>query len=94
MVKLIIDGTEFTLRPENAETVREMCASIKSKGYKQKTRKITRGYPKTSTSTRDYVQQYGELNSFGRWYLDFFEPLNDRPTTHYDPTQPVCVQEC
>lgn len=94
MIKLHIDGTEFTLRPENAETVREQCAAIRTKGYKLKTKKITRGYPKNSRSTLDYVKQYGELNSFGDGFLAFFEPLNDRPTTHYDPAQPVCVQEC
>ena len=94
MITLQIDGTEFTLRPENAESVREQCAAIRTKGYKLKTKKDTRRYPKSSQSTLDYVKQYGRLNGFGDAFLDFFAPLNDRPTTHYDPTQPVCVQEC
>lgn len=24
--------------------------------------------------------------------LTRFAPLNERPTTHYDPTQPICVE--
>ena len=102
MITLIIDGTEFTLRPENAESVREQCASIKTKGKGRKFKpgtpelKMARQYPTHATSTRDYVEQYEQLNSkiFGGTALSRFAPLNNRPTTHYDPTQPVCVQEC
>lgn len=96
MLKLTIDGTEFTLQPQNAEAVRELCAAIRTKGYKLKARKDTRRYPKHARSTADYVEQYEQLNSdiFGGTCVARFAPLNDRPTTHYDPTQPVCVQEC
>ena len=102
MITLHIDGTEFTLRPENAETVREQCASIKAKGKGRKFKpgtpglNMTRQYPKYAESTREYVEQYEQLNEkiFGGTALARFAPLNDRPTTHYDPTQPVCVEEC
>lgn len=94
MIPLHIDGTEFTLQPQNAETVREQCAAIRAKGYKLKARKDTRRYPKNFWSTADYVEQYRKLNGFGDTFLARFAPLNERPTTHYDPTQPVCVQEC
>jgi hypothetical protein len=102
MVKLIIDGTEFTLQPQNAENVRELCAAIRTKGKGRKFKpgkpelNMTRQYPKYAESTRDYVEQYEQLNQkiFGGTALERFAPLNDRPTTHYDPTQPVCVEEC
>jgi hypothetical protein len=102
MLKLTIDGTEFVLRPENAESVREQCASIKTKGKGRKFKpgkpglNMTRQYPAHATSTREYVEKYEQLNQeiFGGTALNRFAPLNDRPFTNYDPTQPVCVQEC
>ena len=99
MITLTIDGTEFTLQPQNAESVREQCASIKEKGKGRKFKpgpKMTRQYPAHAESTREYVEKYEQLNQkiFGGTSLNRFAPLNDRPTTHYDPTQPVCVQEC
>lgn len=102
MITLQIDGTEFTLRPENAESVREQCAAIRTKGKGRKFKpgkpclNMTRQYPKYAESTREYVEKYEQLNQkiFGGTSLNRFAPLNNRPTTHYDPTQPVCVQEC
>jgi hypothetical protein len=101
MIKLTIDGTEFTLQPENAENVRALCASIKAKGKGRKFKpgkpelNMTRQYPTHATSTGEYVARYESLNAhiFGTCALTRFEPLNYNPTTHYDPTQPVCVEE-
>jgi len=103
MISLHIDGTEFTLRPENAENVRALCASIKAKGKGRKfkpetaTRKInmTRQYPERAASTGEYVARYESLNAhiFGTCALTRWAPLNYEPTTHYDPTQPICVEE-
>ena len=102
MLKLTIDNTEFTLQPHNAETVREQCAAIRDKGKGRKFKpgkpelNMTRQYPTHAESTREYVEKYEQLNQkiFGGTSLGRFAPLNDRPTTHYDPTQPVCVEEC
>ena len=102
MITLHIDGTEFTLQPQNAESVREQCAAIRTKGKGRKLKlgppglKMARQYPAHAESTREYVEKYEQLNQkiFGGTSLNRFAPLNDRPTTHYDPTQPVCVQEC
>lgn len=102
MLKLTIDGTEFTLQPQHAESVRELCASIKAKGKDRKFKpgtpglNMTRQYPKYAESTREYVEQYEQLNSsiFGGTCVARFAPLNDKPFTNYGPTQPVCVEEC
>jgi hypothetical protein len=101
LVTLEIDGTEFTLRPENAENVRALCASIKAKGKGRKFKParpgldMTRRYPERAHSTGDYVALYESLNKkiFGTAALTRFAPLNYEPTTHYDPTQPICVEE-
>lgn len=101
LVTLEIDGTEFTLRPENAENVRALCASIKAKGKGRKFKpdepglKMARQYPARAASTGEYVARYESLNAkiFGTAALTRFAPLNYAPTTHYDPTQPICVEE-
>ena len=101
MITLQIDGTEFTLQPENAESVRALCASIKAKGKGRKFKagapglKMARQYPERAASTGEYVARYESLNSkiFGTAALTRWAPLNYEPMTHYDPTQPVCVEE-
>jgi len=100
MITLNIDGTEFTLQPENAENVRALCASIKAKGKGRKFKadtpglKMARQYPTRAESTGEYVRQYEMLNEkIMPSCVARFAPLNDRPTTHYDPTQPVAVEE-
>lgn len=101
MITLEIDGTEFILQPENAENVRALCASIKSKGRGRKFKpgapelKMARQYPTRADSTAEYVARYESLNEkiFGTAALTRWAPLNTRPTTHYDPTQPICEEE-
>jgi len=100
MITLHIDNTEFTLRPENAESVRALCASIKAKGKGRKFKpkreqlKMARQYPTRAESTGEYVRQFEMLNEkIMPSCVARFAPLNDRPTTHYDPTQPVAVEE-
>jgi hypothetical protein len=59
MITLHIDGTEFTLQPANAENVRALCASIKTKGKGRKFKagapglKMARQYPERAASTAD-----------------------------------------
>lgn len=102
MITINIDNTQFTLRPENAENVRALCASIKAKGKGRKFKpdkphlNMTRQYPLVHNwSTHDYVAAYEEINSkiFGGSEMTRWAPLNTRPTTHYDPAQPICVEE-
>ena len=101
MITLNIDGTEFILQPESAESVRALCASIKAKGKGRKFKpereqlKMARQYPERATSTGEYVARYESLNAkiFGTCALTRWAPLNYNPTTHYDPTQPICVEE-
>jgi len=98
LVTLEIDGTEFTLRPESAESVRTLCASIKAKGKGRKFKRqseMARQYPERAASTGEYVARYESLNSkiFGTAALTRWAPLNYNPTTHYDPTQPICAEE-
>lgn len=100
MITLNIDGTEFTLQPENAENVRALCASIKAKGKGQKFKpkreqlKMTRRYPTRAESTGEYVRQYEMLNEkIMPSCVARFAPLNDRPTTHYDPREPIVSEE-
>jgi len=103
MITLHIDGTEFTLQPENAANVRAICASIKAKGKGRKFKperereqlKMARQYPTRAESTGEYVARYESLNFhiFGTCALTRWAPLNYNPTTHYDPTQPICVEE-
>jgi hypothetical protein len=96
MITLNIDGTEFTLQPENAESVRALCASIKAKGKGRKFKpareelKMARQYPTRAESTGEYVRQYEMLNEkIMPSCVARFAPLNDRPTTHYDPREPI-----
>jgi hypothetical protein len=101
MITLHIDGTEFTLRPESAESARALCASIKAKGKGRKFKpereqlKMARQYPERAASTGEYVARYESLNShiFGASGMKRWAPLNYNPTTHYDPTQPICAEE-
>ena len=101
MITLHIDNATFTLQPENAENVRALCASIRTKGKGRKFKpnapglKMARQYPERSTSTGEYVARYESLNAkiFGTAALTRWAPLNYEPTTHYDPTQPVAVEE-
>jgi hypothetical protein len=100
MISLNIDGTEFTLQPENAENVRALCASIKAKGKGQKFKlgapglKMGRQYPTRAASTGEYVRQYEMLNKkIMPSCVARFAPLNDRPTTHYDPREPIVSEE-
>ena len=101
MITLNIDGTEFTLQPENAKSVRALCASIRTKGKGRKFKpnapglKMARQYPERATSTGKYVARYESLNAkiFGTCALTRWAPLNYAPTTRYDPTQPVEVEE-
>ena len=96
MITLQIDGTEFTLRDENAENVRALCASIKAKGKGRKFKpereqlKMARQYPTRAESTGEYVRQYEMLNEkIMPSCVARFAPLNDRLTTHYDPREPI-----
>lgn len=101
MITINIDNTQFTLQPESAENVRALCASIKArgKGRKFKPEKprldMTRRYPERATNTYDYVCQFEAMNYkiFGGSEMTRWAPLNIRPTTHYDPTVPICVEE-
>ena len=100
MITLNIDNCRFTLQPENAENARALCASIKAKGKGRKFKpdapglKMVRQYPTRAESTGEYVRQYEMLNEkIMPSCVARFAPLNDRPTTHYDPTQPV-VEDC
>jgi hypothetical protein len=100
MITLNIDGTEFTLRDENAESVRAICASIKAKGKGRKFKpereqlKMARQYPTRAESTGEYVRQYEMLNEkIMPSCVARFAPLNDRPTTHYDPREPIVSEE-
>lgn len=100
MITLHIDGAEFTLRPENADNVRALCASIKAKNKGRKFRpdkpelNMTRQYPTWSKSTEEYVRHYEMLNhKIMPACIARFAPLNERPTTNYDPAQPICVEE-
>lgn len=101
MLTLTIDNCTFTLQPESAERVRELCASIKAKGKGRKFKpdtpqlKMARQYPERSTSTGEYVARYESLNAkiFGTAALTRWAPLNYEPTTHYDPTQPIVIEE-
>lgn len=101
MITLNIDNTEFILQPENAENVRALCASIKAKGKGRKFKpdtprlKMARQYPTRAESTGEYVRQYEMLNEkIMPSCVARFAPLNDRPTTHYDPTMPICEELC
>ena len=100
MITLNIDGTEFILQPENAENVRALGASIKAKGKGRKFKsdtpglKMARQYPERAESTAEYVRQYERLNEkIMPSCAARFAPLNERPTTHYDPTRPICSEE-
>ena len=100
MITLHIDNTTFTLQPENAENARALCASIKATGKGRKFKasapglKMARQYPTRAASTGEYVRQYEMLNEkIMPSCVARFAPLNERPTTHYDPTQPICVEE-
>lgn len=99
MITLNIDNTEFTLQPENAENVRALCASIRTKGKGRKFKpdtprlKMARQYPERAASTGEYVARYESLNAkiFGTASLTRWAPLNYEPTTHYDPTMSICA---
>lgn len=97
MITLNIDETEFTLQPKNAENVRALCASIKAKGKGRKFKpglKMARQYPTRAESTGEYVRQYEMLNEkIMPSCVARFAPLNDRPTTHYDPREPIVSEE-
>jgi len=100
MITLQIDGTEFTLRPENAESVRALCASIKAKGKGRKFKpereqlKMARQYPTRAESTGEYVRQYEMLNEkIMPSCVARFAPLNYNATTHYDPREPIVIEE-
>ena len=99
MITLNIANTEFTLRPESAENVRALCASIKAKGKGRKFKpnapglKMARQYPTRAESTGEYVRQFEMLNQkIMPSCVARIAPLNDRPTTHNDPTQPICEE--
>lgn len=100
MIQLHIDGTIFSVNPENAENVRALCASIKTKGKgrKFKARKaqldMTRRYPQYAVSTYDYVCQYESDNGriFGQSEMTRWAPLNTARTTEYDATMPICEE--
>jgi hypothetical protein len=101
LVTLEIDGTEFTLRPESAESVRALCASIRTKGKGRKFKpdtpglNMTRRYPERATSTYDYVCQFEAMNYkiFGASEMKRWAPLNYNATTHYDPREPIVSEE-
>ncbi len=100
MITLNIDNCTFTLRPENAENVRALCASIKAKGKGRKFKpereqlKMARQYPTRAESTGEYVRQYEMLNEkIMPSCVARSAPLNDRPTTHYDPREPIVSEE-
>ena len=101
MITINIDNCTFTLQPENAENVRALCASIKAKGKGRKFKpgtpglKMARQYPTRAESTGEHVTRYESLNAkiFGTAALTRWAPLNYEPTTHYDPTQPIVIEE-
>lgn len=100
MIQLHIDGTTFSVNPENAENVCALCASIKAKGKGRKFKApkaqldMTRRYPQYATSTATYVAQYEELNAriFGLAEMKRWAPLNTARTTEYDATMPICEE--
>lgn len=101
MITLNIDNCTFTLQPENAENVRALCASIRTKGKGRKFKpereqlKMARQYPTRAESTGEYVRQFEMLNAkiFGTAALTRWAPLNYEPTTHYDPREPIVSEE-
>ena len=101
MITLNIDNCTFTLQPENAENVRALCASIRTKGKGRKFKpdapglKMARQYPTRAESTGEYVARYESLNAkiFGTCALTRWAPLNYNATTHYDPREPIVSEE-
>lgn len=104
MITINIDNTDFTLRPENVENTRALCASIRIKGkgrkFKPKTDAVrlnmVRQYPLVHNwSTYDYVAAYEELNRkiFGGSDMTRWALLNTRPAAQYDSTMLICVED-
>jgi hypothetical protein len=98
----------FTVKPENAETIRGLLATIdKSKGKRgakldrpkgiDKHNSSKRDYPKFNPEcmlTSDYVTAYTALNR-ARLHLVpcAFEPAVNRTPAGYDPQFPLVVEE-
>jgi hypothetical protein len=98
----------FTVKPENAETIRALLATIdKSKGKRGAKLERPKGIDKHDSRKReypvfnprvmltsDYVTAYTALNH-ARLHLVpcAFEPANNRTPEGYDPAFPVCVEE-
>lgn len=108
MITITHGRATFTVKPENAETIRALLATIdKSKGKRgpklarpkgiDKHDSAKRDYPKFNPRvmlTSDYVTAYTALNR-ARLHLVpcAFEPANNRTPVGYDPQFPVCVEE-
>jgi hypothetical protein len=98
----------FTVKPENAETIRDLLTLVdKSKGKRgaklerpkgiDKHNSAKRDYPKFNPAcmlTSDYVTAYTALNR-ARLHLVpcAFEPAVNRTPAGYDPQFPVCIEE-
>ena len=98
----------FTVKPENAETIRGLLATIdKSKGKRgaklerpkgiDKHNSAKRDYPKFNPEcmlTSDYVTAYTALNRARlRLVPCDIEPAVNRTPVGYDPQFPVCIEE-
>ena len=97
----------FTVKPENAETIRGLLALIdKSKGKRgakldrpkgiDKHHSAKRDYPQFNPRvmlTSDYVTAYTALNARLHLVPCDIEPATNRTPVGYDPQFPVCVEE-
>jgi hypothetical protein len=98
----------FTVKPENAETIRDLLTLVdKSKGKRgaklerpkgiDKHNSAKRDYPKFNPEcmlTSDYVTAYTALNRARlRLVPCDIEPTVNRTPPGYDPQFPVCIEE-
>ena len=47
------------------------------------------GFEAGTTTTKEYLKAYFEINNFDRSYLALLQALHDTPAPCYDPTQPL-----
>ena len=108
MITIKHGRASFTVKPENAETIRGLLATIdKSKGKRgaklerpkgiDKHNSTKRDYPKFNPEcmlTSDYVTAYAALNH-ARLHLVpcDIEPATNRTPPGYDPQFPLVVEE-
>jgi hypothetical protein len=108
MITIKHGRASFTVKPENAETIRDLLTLVdKSKGKRgaklprpkgiDKHNSAKRDYPKFNSAcmlTSDYVTAYTALNR-ARLHLVpcAFEPAVNRTPAWYDPQFPLVVEE-